>query len=176
MPKKGKIKNGKNKAKHTKLLKQKKNKIREQKLRNKKNIKTLIVKSNLYKSLCNCGSGISYKSCCAIAHNDIKKVKTAEQLMRSRYTAFVLGKIDYLMESHHSSTRPNHEKNEILKWTKSVKWINLLVLNCINGTFLDDEGIVEFKAFFNELNKDMVIHEKSKFVKENGVWVYLGAF
>ena len=176
MPKKGKIKNGNNKAKHTKLLNQKKNKIREQKFRNKKNIKTLIVKSNLYKSLCYCGSGISYKTCCAIAHNDIKKVKTAEQLMRSRYTAFVLCNIDYLMESHHSSTRPNHEKSEILKWAKSVKWISLEVLNCIKGTDLDEEGTVEFKAFFNELNKDMVIHEKSKFVKEDGAWVYLGEF
>ncbi len=176
MPKKGKIKNGNNKAKHTKLLNQKKNKVREEKLRNKKNIKALMIKSNLYKSMCPCGLGNTYQFCCAIAHNDIEKVKTAEQLMRSRYTAFVLGNIDYLMESHHSSTRPINEKEEILKWSKSVKWVGLEVLESKNGKELDDIGSVEFKANFIEFNEDMVIHENSKFIKENDIWVYVGAF
>ena len=77
MSKKGKIKNGNNKAKHTKLLNQKKNKIREEKLLNKQKLKGLIVKSNLYKSLFPCDSKNTYAECCAIAHNDIKEVKTS---------------------------------------------------------------------------------------------------
>jgi len=174
MSKQGKVKNGNNKAKHTKLLNQKKNKIREEKLLNKQRLKALIKKSNLHKELCPCTSEKAYGDCCAVAHSDIQKVATAEQLMRSRYTAYVLCNIEYLMNSHHSSTRPIKDQEEILKWTNSVKWIKLEVLNCSEGSVSDVKGTVEFKAHFEENKMPEVIHEHSKFVKENDHWVYLG--
>jgi len=174
MSKQGKIKNGNNKAKHTKLLNQKKNKIREAKALNKQRLKNLITKSNLYKQDCSCGSGKLYGDCCAIAHKSIELVATAEQLMKSRYTAYVLGNIDYLMKSHHSSTCPTNEKKEILKWTKSVNWLRLEVLNVTKGKISDYEGTVEFKAYFEEGGVEAVIHENSKFNRENEHWVYLG--
>jgi len=174
MSKQGKIKNGNNKAKHTKLLNQKKNKIREAKALNKQRLKTLITKSNLSKQDCNCGSGNLYGDCCAIAHKNIEMVTSAEQLMRSRYTAYVLGDIEYLMKSHHSSTCPVKEKKEILKWAKSVKWLRLEVLKTSNGEVGDVEGVVEFKAYFQENGVEEVIHENSKFNRENNHWVYLG--
>ena len=174
MSKQGKAKNGNNKAKHTKLLNQKKNKIREEKLLNKQRLKALIVKSNLYKEVCPCGSEKSYGNCCALAHSNIETVITAEQLMRSRYSAYVLCNIEYLMSSHHSSTRPVKEQDEILNWTKSVKWLGLEVLDSSEGIVSDIEGTVEFKAHFEEKGVSEVIHEHSKFVKENNHWVYLG--
>jgi len=174
MSKQGKIKNGNNKAKHTKLLNQKKNKIREAKALNKQRLKALITKSNLYKQDCSCGSGKLYEDCCAIAHKNIELVTTAGQLMRSRYTAYVVGDIEYLMKSHHSSTCPIKEKKEILKWTKSVKWLRLEVLNTAKGGVGDTEGTVEFKAYFEENGVAAVIHENSKFNRENEHWVYLG--
>jgi len=174
MSKQGKIKNGNNKAKHTKLLNQKKNKIREAKALNKQRLKTSITKSNLYKQDCSCGSGNLYGDCCAIAHKSIELVTTAEQLMRSRYTAYVLGDIEYLMKSHHSATCPLKEKEEILKWTKSVKWLRLEVLNIVKGGVSDTEGMVEFKAYFEENGVAEVIHENSRFNRENKHWVYLG--
>lgn len=174
MSKQGKVKNGNNKAKHTKLLNQKKNKIREEKLLNKQRLKALIVKSNLYKEVCPCGSKKTYGDCCASAHSNIETVITAEQLMRSRYSAYVLCNIEYLMISHHSSTRPVKDKEEILKWTKSVKWLGLEVMNSSDGNVSDIEGVVEFKAHFEENGASEIIHEHSKFVKENKHWVYLG--
>ena len=54
---------------------------------------------------CPCNPKILYKDCCQIAHNKIEAVLSAEQLMRSRYSAFVLANIKYLHKSHHSSTR-----------------------------------------------------------------------
>jgi len=173
MSKQGKIKNGNNKAKHTKLLNQKKNKIRDAKLLNKQRLKALVMKSNLYKNVCPCGSEKTYGNCCAIAHSNIEKVTTAEQLMRSRYSAYALCNIVYLMNSHHSSTRPEKEQDEILNWTKSVKWLGLEVLHSSKGSISDIEGTVEFKAHFEEKEVSEVIHEHSKFVKENGFWVYL---
>jgi len=59
-------------------------------------------------------------------------VKTAEQLMRSRYSAFVLGNVEYLQKSHHSSKRPSHkEAREIKEWATSVNWIKLEVLRTV---------------------------------------------
>ena len=123
---------------------------------------------------CPCGRDKKYIDCCKLAHEDISSVKTAEDLMRSRYTAFTKAKGDYLMESHHSSTRPTDEKNAIIEWAKSVKWLKLEVLNTTFGSKDDSEGTVEFKAHYKRGIFKEFIHENSKFIRENGCWVYLG--
>lgn len=126
---------------------------------------------------CPCGKTQSYAKCCGLIHQNIQLAKTAEQLMRSRYSAFTKAMGDYLMISHHSFTRPMSEKNEIVKWSKSVEWDKLEIIQSKKGSVLDTEGTVEFKAYFFTTNfgikKRDCIHEKSKFVKENGHWVYL---
>lgn len=123
---------------------------------------------------CPCNPKKEYLECCSLAHRDFSNIKTAEQLMRSRYSAFVLGIIDYLQLSHHSLYRPSStEATEIKKWTNSVDWIRLEVLNVSSGLERDSFGYVEFKAFFSEKGKIDCIHEHSKFCKENGNWVYL---
>ena len=125
---------------------------------------------------CPCNPKKNYDDCCKKAHQNIKTVLTAEALMRSRYSAFVLAKIDYLQKSHHSNTRPsNQEKEEILQWAKSVNWLKLEVLNTVKGSKTDSIGTVEFKAYFMENGKIDVIHENSSFCKENKHWVYLKA-
>lgn len=88
--------------------------------------------------------------------------------MRSRYSAFTLADGDYLMKSHHESTRPIKEKEDIVIWAKSVKWLSLEVLEAIND-------IIEFKAYYIENSREQCIHERSKFVQEDGVWYYLEA-
>ncbi|WP_298316963.1 YchJ family metal-binding protein [uncultured Aquimarina sp.] len=125
-------------------------------------------------SKCYCGRSQTYDSCCGSIHNDIRQALTAEDLMRSRYTAFVLAKGDYLMKSHHSSTRSIKEKESIVQWAKSVKWIKLEVLHTTKGLASDEKGTVTFKAFYFENGALEFIHENSSFVKENGHWVYLG--
>ena len=123
---------------------------------------------------CYCGSAKKYTDCCEIAHNDLSSVKTAEQLMRSRYTAFVMANGNYLMRSHHSTTRPTKSKNTIINWAKSVNWIRLEVLEKSKGGNKDNEGTVTFNAYYFEDGKVEVIHEKSAFAREDGVWAYVG--
>lgn len=123
---------------------------------------------------CFCGILKPYADCCQHIHNNISEAKTAEQLMRSRYSAFVRADGDYLMQSHHSTTRPLKEKKAIVKWAKSVSWIRLEVLETLKGKVGDTEGTVTFNAYFYENGEVNVIHEKSAFVKENGNWMYLG--
>ena len=123
---------------------------------------------------CPCNSLENYKDCCEISHLNILSIKTAEALMRSRYSAFALADIDYLQRSHHSSTRPSKtEKKDTLQWTKSVKWLKLEIINTTKGKLNDTEGTVEFKAYFIENNKINTIHENSNFSKEKNHWVYL---
>lgn len=127
-------------------------------------METFVLENNKMK--CPCNPSKLYIDCCKKAHQNILSVTTPEELMRSRYSAFVMANINYLQESHHSSTRPSEtEKEEILTWTKSVEWVKLTVLKSTENT-------VEFKAFFYENNSLNTIHEKSSFVKENNHWVY----
>ncbi|CAZ98229.1 YchJ family metal-binding protein [Zobellia galactanivorans] len=123
---------------------------------------------------CPCNPQVNYSDCCKKAHTDIRSVATAEALMRSRYSAFVLGDIDYLQKSHHSTTRPNKiEKRRIKTWAKAVNWLKLEVLYTSEGSETDSSGTVEFKAYYMENGQMGVIYEKSNFSKENGHWVYV---
>lgn len=123
---------------------------------------------------CYCGNNKSYKACCEVFHLNNGKTETAEQLMRSRYSAFVLANGDYLMQTHHKSTRPIKEKKAIVKWAKSVQWIKLEILDTTTGLKSHNKGTVTFNAYFYENGKVDVIHEKSAFVKEDKQWYYLG--
>lgn len=127
--------------------------------------------ANREKVLCACGSKKSYKQCCEPIHHDILLAQTPLLLMKSRYTAYVMGNIDYLMISHHSTTQPISEKEEILNWTKSVKWLGLEIIEAPKTT--SDEGFVTFKAHFLENGSQQVIYEKSRFLKENNYWTYV---
>ncbi|TYC09236.1 Sec-C motif domain protein [Bizionia gelidisalsuginis] len=116
---------------------------------------------------CYCGTNKPYESCCEIFHLNGGQTETAEQLMRSRYSAFVLANGDYLMQTHHESTRPTKEKEAIVNWAKSVQWIKLEILETTKDT-------VEFNAHFSKKGKADCIYENSKFIKENTLWYYLG--
>ncbi|TLX70239.1 Sec-C motif domain protein [Labilibacter sediminis] len=121
---------------------------------------------------CPCGSGKLLKDCCQPIIQNQKDAITAEELMRSRYTAFTLADVGYLMKSHHSKTRPIKEKKNIKKWAESVQWMGLTIINKTEGSAKDTKGMVEFKAVFIENGKLDHIHECSLFEKENGKWVY----
>lgn len=119
--------------------------------------------------ICPCNPNKSYKNCCQKAHINIKTVASAEELMRSRYSAFVLADIQHLHKSHHSTTRlSKKEYKELENWTKSVKWVKLEIQNTTENT-------VHFKAYFIENGNIEVIEEHSTFCKENNYWVYLNA-
>ena len=121
---------------------------------------------------CYCNSNKEFSQCCQPIILGAAKAETAEQLMRSRYSAYVVADINYLLNSHHKSTRPTKERKNILKWAKSVRWIGLEVISTQKGTATDSDGYVEFKAMFEENGKLDYIHEKSYFVKENSLWYY----
>lgn len=124
---------------------------------------------------CPCGNELPYLECCNVIHLDINKAKTAEQLMRSRYSAFVKANGDFLMQSWHSSKHTPTLQHDLVHWAMSVKWIRLEVHETIQGLENDKEGVVSFSAFYMEKFMNRALHETSKFIKENNHWVYLHA-
>jgi SEC-C motif-containing protein len=123
--------------------------------------------------LCPCGSKQDYTVCCGTIINGKREASNALELMKSRYTAYTKANVDYLMKSHHSSTRPVKERKSIKRWAESVKWMQLIILNTWDGTTSDKEGYVEFKALFFENGQINQIHEKSFFKREKQKWVYV---
>ena len=121
---------------------------------------------------CPCGSGTLYADCCesVIKH---QSAATALALMKSRYTAYCIGDVDYLHNTTQAKNRKQHNKTEIAQWSSENSWIKLEIICCENGTIHDTTGTVEFKAYFKDANgHQQVHHEKSNFCKENGRWFY----
>ena len=107
-----------------------------------------------------------YAACCGPFHAGAP-APTAEQLMRSRYAAFARGLTAYLLETWHPTTRPR-----TLVLDPSQEWLGLTVL-AARGGFLDTEGVVEFRATWRHRGVTDVLHERSRFVREDGRWLYV---
>ncbi len=91
--------------------------------------------------------------------------------MRSRYTAFALGDEAHLLRSWHPSTRPAS-----VQLVAGQRWTGLEVLASGAGELLDREGEVEFRASYERRGRAGVLHELSRFVRDDeGRWAYLGA-
>ncbi|WP_026705447.1 YchJ family protein [Flavobacterium soli] len=116
---------------------------------------------------CYCGNEKPFATCCEPYIKNVQKAPTAEALMRSRYSAYCIVAGDYLVATTHPSTRKFHDKASILEWSKSNQWLKLEVMYA-------EETVVEFKAFFLDAKlKANVHHEKSRFEKEDGSWLYV---
>ena len=120
---------------------------------------------------CPCDSGTPFGSCCGPVVRGERPAPTAERLMRSRYTAFVLGDEAHLLRTWHASTRPAE-----VRFGPGQRWTGLEVLATVGGALLDQEGAVEFRAHHERRGRSHSLHELSRFVRdEAGAWVYLGA-
>ncbi|PWJ42630.1 YchJ family protein [Sediminitomix flava] len=120
---------------------------------------------------CPCGSGKAFSECCEPFIRRTSKPHTAEQLMRSRFSAYTLNEVDYLWETHHPNYRAGLTKEAISHSAKNTDWTRLDVLDH-QWTENSTTAIVEFKAFFNENGKEQNLHERSNFVKEGDQWLY----
>jgi SEC-C motif-containing protein len=119
---------------------------------------------------CPCQSGECYAHCCGRFLDNGLSADTAEQLMRSRYTAYTLEREEYLLRTWHVSTRPAALN---LSLSTPVKWLGLEIVRTQGGGPADTEGSVEFIARCKVNGKAERLHETSRFVREDGRWYYL---
>ncbi len=116
---------------------------------------------------CPCGSGKPYASCCGLLHRGAV-AETAEQLMRSRYTAYVLGLEAYLRNTWFHQTRP---ASLDLAVEPRPNWLGLKV---VRHEQLDpDHAVVAFIARYKINGKAYRMQETSRFVRDEGRWVYV---
>ncbi|WP_428034050.1 YchJ family protein [Amphritea sp.] len=122
---------------------------------------------------CPCGSNKPFSFCCEPAIEGHKPAATAEALMRSRYTAFVLGAVDYLIKTTASEHRHPEDAALIAEQIKATTWAGLKILATESGLANDQEGLVEFVARFETDEQIADLHERSSFRKEDNHWVYV---
>jgi len=126
--------------------------------------------------LCHCGSLIRFEQCCKKFIHQTKLPKTAEQLMRSRFTAFKLKEYQYIIDTHQSEQTSCPTKTS--DFDPSIQWMGLKVISISLGGASDSKGSVEFVAFYRpstvrDNSKVEQLHEKSDFTKVNGYWLYV---
>ncbi|MET1006224.1 MAG: YchJ family metal-binding protein [Propionibacteriaceae bacterium] len=119
---------------------------------------------------CPCGSGTPYESCCGPLHDNRVQASTAEQLMRSRYSAYAVGRLDHVFRTWHPRTRPDD-----VQPVAGLVWTGLTIDDTEGGQPGDDEGVVEFRAAYRDASGPGVQHERSRFRRRAGRWVYLDA-
>ena len=120
---------------------------------------------------CYCGSQSSYADCCQPIHQDHSQANTPEQLMRSRYSAHVLGLVDFVVATNHPSCEAESEREAIAQSIDS-DWQKLEVIRADPGSHTD-EGFVHFKAYFSDDSQSYCLEERSRFIRENGLWFYI---
>lgn len=123
-------------------------------------------------TVCPCGSGQGVAACCGPILAGTP-APTAEALMRSRYTAFVRGDLEYIDRTHAPEKRDTAERSATRSTFNSVEWARLEVLRSVRGGVSDNIGMVEFAAYYKQNGAEMVHRERSNFRRDDGLWVYV---
>jgi len=121
---------------------------------------------------CPCFSGEEYAVCCAPYHEG-RWAETPLKLMRSRYAAYALRKVDYIIETTATALQKEHRpltrwKQEIAQFSDTVSFDGLTIASA-------EDSFVTFTARLSQNGNDRSFTEKSRFEEENGRWVYAGA-
>lgn len=108
---------------------------------------------------------MAYDECCGPLLSTERLAATAEELMRSRYTAYYYGNREHLWRTWHPKTRPAQ-----VTLDTSVSWTGLEILDVREGGPDDEAGVVEFVASYS----GGLLRERSRFARRGGRWFYLG--
>ena len=112
-------------------------------------------------SACPCGSSLPYDACCGPLHRGARQASTAVELMRSRYSAYAVGHLDYVFRTWHPRTRPAD-----LSLEGGPTWVGLTV-----GEYGEDW--VDYAAAWIQAGETGVLREHSRFEQRAGRWFYV---
>ncbi|WP_432113110.1 YchJ family protein [Streptomyces sp. S1] len=120
-------------------------------------------------SPCPCGLGAAYGTCCARFHTGAGgTAPTAELLMRSRYSAFVVRDESYLLRTWAPETRPAE-----VDFDPGLRWAGLEIEDTTEGTAFHQHGTVTFTARYTHGGAPGALRERSRFARHEGAWVYV---
>ena len=113
---------------------------------------------------CPCGSGKKYKKCCGIYHKGVNP-KDPLTLMKSRFSAFAIGKIDYIIKT----STFQKDFDDLKSFSDNCSFKQLKILQVIEEEI---EAFVTFEAIIFCQDQDNSFIEKSRFIKQNNKWYY----
>ena len=122
---------------------------------------------------CPCGSGQSYGACCAPYLDGSAWPETASALMRSRYTAYALGRYDWLVSTTHSSRREEVNAETLARQCQGVRWLKLELDKCQTASAAEEPDFVEFHAIYELEGVVRQLGERSAFLREAGKLYYV---
>ncbi|BDD01759.1 UPF0225 protein (plasmid) [Persicobacter psychrovividus] len=123
--------------------------------------------------ICPCGRPRLYEDCCGKYITGREKAPTALDLMRSRYTAHVKANVDYIVNTTLPEQQADIDRAAVTAWAVKTQWKGLEIVSTLEKEE-GNEGIVEFKAFFEANGQVKQHHERSIFEKREDQWYYVG--
>lgn len=93
--------------------------------------------------------------------------------MRSRFSAYALGKVDYLLKTTEAAERAKLNRDELIQYCRNISCVSLKIISAEQGGAGDDTGTVKFQASLQVQGKRQLHIELSRFVREAGAWVYV---
>lgn len=121
---------------------------------------------------CPCGSGQHLDECCGRYHAGTP-APSAEQLMRSRYSAYVLGHVDYLVRTTLPAQQAGIDRASIAAWSAQSTWLGLEVESSEVLGGKPEHAFVSFTARWHDGQGEHAQHERSGFVQHQGQWYFL---
>ncbi|SIR92763.1 SEC-C motif-containing protein [Aquipseudomonas alcaligenes] len=118
---------------------------------------------------CPCGSGLPLSNCCGKWHQG-QPAPSAEQLMRSRYSAYTLGLIDYLVATTLPPQQAALDRDSMRAWSLASTWLGLEVEG---SELLDTHAFVTFTARWHDGDSEHSHRERSAFVRQAGRWYFI---
>ncbi len=122
---------------------------------------------------CACGLGESIETCCGPYLKGDAFPETAEALMRSRYTAFTVADVDYIIKTHDPDTADQVDRENTEEWARKSEWLGFELVSKDKGEAADDFGTIEFVAKYKLKGVTIDHRERATFRKHNGRWVFV---
>lgn len=122
---------------------------------------------------CTCGKGETFESCCGPILAGTRRPKTAEELMRARYSAFATEDVDFILKSHDPDTVGQVDRKSTEVWSKESTWKGLEIVKTEQGQEGDNFGQVEFIAHYEIRGTPIDHRELATFRAANGSWFFV---
>ncbi|ROL78426.1 YchJ family protein [Pseudomonas vranovensis] len=123
-------------------------------------------------SVCPCGSGDLLDTCCGHYHAGLP-APDAQTLMRSRYSAYVLGLVDYLVATTLPAQQPGLDREAIRNWSQQSTWLGLEVEGAEVFGGKPEHAFVTFTARWHDSDGEHCHRERSAFVQNHGRWYFI---
>jgi SEC-C motif domain protein len=122
---------------------------------------------------CPCGSEKSFTQCCGPLLSGKRDAKTAEELMRSRYVAFVKADVAYIERTRHPRSSNEFDEDAVREWAEGSAWKGLAIAGTEAGGEGDETGAVDFVATYEEDGEPLEHKEHAVFVRHEGRWTFV---